>query len=289
MDGFLRHTPRSLPECYSDTLLGKAGRRATRPLTRWGRPLDTIIELVDVHKSFGRQKVLDGLSLAVPRGRTTVIIGRSGGGKSVVLKHMIGLIKPDRGQVLVDGRDITQLDDRELNQVRRRFGMLFQDAALFDSMNVGDNVAFPIREHTKLGEQQIKKLVAEKLAMVGLTGAEEKLPSQLSGGMRKRAGLARAIALEPEIILYDEPTTGLDPILTDSINRLIKETQKRLSITAVVISHDLDGAYRIAHNIAMLYQGRIVASGTPEEIRMSQDPVVQQFIHGRAEGPIEVL
>lgn len=251
--------------------------------------MDDIIELIDVHKSFGKQKVLDGLSLKVPRGRTTVIIGLSGGGKSVVLKHMIGLIKPDQGQVLVAGQDITQLDDRELNQARRRFGMLFQDAALFDSMNVGDNVAFPLREHSKLNEKDIMKLVTEKLAMVGLTGAEVKMPSQLSGGMRKRAGLARAIALEPEIILFDEPTTGLDPLLTDAINRLIKDTQERLNITAVVISHDLAGAYRIAHNIAMLYQGRIVASGTPDEIRASQDPVVQQFIHGRAEGPIEVL
>lgn len=251
--------------------------------------MDAIIELIDVHKSFGKQKVLDGLSLKVPRGRTTVIIGLSGGGKSVVLKHMIGLIRPDQGQVLVGGQDITQMDDRELNQVRRRFGMLFQDAALFDSMNVGDNVAFPIREHTKLGAAEVRRLVGEKLAMVGLTGAEVKMPSQLSGGMRKRAGLARAIALEPEIILFDEPTTGLDPLLTDAINRLIKETQARLNITAVVISHDLAGAYRIANNIAMLYQGRIVASGSPDEIRASQDPVVQQFIHGRAEGPIEVL
>lgn len=251
--------------------------------------MDSIIKLIDIHKSFGKQKVLNGLSLAVPKGQITVIIGRSGSGKSVILKHMIGLIKPDAGQVLVAGQDITQLDDRELNQVRRRFGMLFQDAALFDSMNVGDNVAFPIREHTRLSEKEIKKLVAEKLALVGLSGAEEKLPSQLSGGMRKRAGLARAIALEPEIILYDEPTTGLDPLLINAINSLIQETQERLKITAVVISHDLAGAYRIAHNIAMLYQGQIIASGTPSQIQQSQDPVVQQFIHARAEGPIEVF
>lgn len=251
--------------------------------------MDNIIQLINVHKSFGRQKVLDGLSLAVPRGRTTVIIGRSGGGKSVILKHMIGLIKPDQGQVMVDGQDIAPMDDRDLNQVRRRFGMLFQDAALFDSMNVGDNVAFPLREHTKLDQRGIKQAVAAKLALVGLSGSEEKMPNQLSGGMRKRVGLARAIALEPEIILYDEPTTGLDPLLTDAINRLIKDTQERLGITAVVISHDLAGAYQIAHNIAMLHQGRIIASGTPDEIRASQDPVVQQFIHGRAEGPIEVL
>ncbi|CAO0822969.1 intermembrane phospholipid transport system, ATP binding subunit MlaF [Desulfarculales bacterium] len=251
--------------------------------------MDSIIELKAIHKSFGKQKVLDGLNLKVPRGQTTVIIGRSGGGKSVLLKHMIGLIKPDAGQILVGGQDITKMDDHELSQVRRRFGMLFQDAALFDSMTVGDNVAFPLREHTKLNEKQIRQAVAAKLALVGLTGAEEKLPSQLSGGMRKRAGLARAIALEPEIILYDEPTTGLDPLLTDAINRLIKGTQERLKITAVVISHDLTGAYRIAHNIAMLYKGRIIAGGTPDEIKRNQGPVVQQFIHGRTEGLIEVL
>ncbi|MFZ5585784.1 MAG: ABC transporter ATP-binding protein [Thermodesulfobacteriota bacterium] len=250
---------------------------------------DAIIELREVYKYFGAQKVLDGLSLRVPRGKTTVIIGRSGGGKSVILKHMIGLIKPDRGQVLVDGRDLKPLDDRELNDVRKRFGMLFQDAALFDSMSVYENVAFPLREHTRLGEKQIGRIVEEKLALVGLSGHEAKMPSQLSGGMRKRAGLARAIALEPEIILFDEPTTGLDPLMTDAINRLIKTTQERLGVTAVVISHDIQGAYEVAHQMAMLYLGRIIATGPPHEIRDSQDAVVQQFIHGRAEGPIEVL
>ncbi len=250
---------------------------------------DAIIELRDVHKSFGAQKVLDGLSLSVPRGRITVIIGRSGGGKSVILKHMIGLIKPDRGQVLVDGRDILPLDDRDLNELRKRFGMLFQDAALFDSMTVFENVAFPLREHTRYNETKIREVVEEKLGLVGLTGHGEKMPSQLSGGMRKRAGLARAIALEPEIILFDEPTTGLDPLMTDAINRLIKNTQERLGITAVVISHDIQGAYQVAHQIAMLHKGRIIAAGSPEAIRDSDDAVVQQFIHGRAEGPIEVL
>jgi phospholipid/cholesterol/gamma-HCH transport system ATP-binding protein len=248
-----------------------------------------IIELKDLHKSFKRQKVLDGLFLAAPRGKITVIIGRSGSGKSVLLKHIIGLIKPDRGQVLVGGQDITGMDDHELNDLRRRFGMLFQDAALFDSMNVGDNVAFPLREHTKLKEAEVKQAVADKLALVGLAGVEEKMPNELSGGMRKRAGLARAIALEPEIILYDEPTTGLDPLLTDAINRLIKETGQRLGITSVVISHDIAGAFAMADQIAMLYQGRIIAAGAPDELRRSEDPVVQQFIHGRAEGPIEVL
>jgi len=252
------------------------------------RPSD-IIQLQGVHKSFGRQHVLKGLDLNIPRGRTTVIIGRSGGGKSVILKHMIGLIRPDQGRVLVDGQDLNEMDDRELNQVRRRYGMLFQDAALFDSMTVGENVAFPLREHTKLSQAQILETVIEKLKMVGLVNVEHKMPSELSGGMRKRAGLARAIALEPEILLYDEPTTGLDPPLSAAINHLIVETQERLGVTGVVISHDIAGAFEVGHHIAMLYDGKVIASGAPKEIESSEDPVVQQFIHGRAEGPIEVV
>ncbi len=247
-----------------------------------------IIELMGVRKSFGAQAVLRGVDLAVPRGEITVIIGRSGGGKSVILKHIIGLIKPDAGRVLVGGEDITAMDDRRLNLVRRRFGMLFQDAALFDSMNVGDNVAFPLREHTDLGPREIARVVADKLGLVGLSGVEHKMPSQLSGGMRKRVGLARAIALEPEIILFDEPTTGLDPIMTDAINRLIRDTQQRLGVTCVVISHDLEGAFAVAHHIAMLYEGRIIAMGSPGEIRQSEDAVVRQFLAGSAEGPIQV-
>jgi phospholipid/cholesterol/gamma-HCH transport system ATP-binding protein len=250
---------------------------------------EKIIELQEVHKSFGPQHVLKGLNLTITRGRTTVIIGRSGGGKSVILKHMIGLIRPDQGRVLVDGHDLNVMDDRQLNEVRRRFGMLFQDAALFDSMTVGENVAFPLREHTSLSREQIADTVQEKLAMVGLSNVEHKMPSELSGGMRKRVGLARAIALEPEIILYDEPTTGLDPPLSDAINRLISETQEKLGVTGVVISHDIAGAFQVGHEIAMLYDGKIIAHGTPEEIKSSDDAVVQQFIHGRAEGPIEVV
>jgi len=248
-----------------------------------------IIELQEVHKSFGPQNVLKGLSLQIASGRTTVIIGRSGGGKSVILKHMIGLIRPDQGRVLVGGNDLNIMDDRQLNEVRRRFGMLFQDAALFDSMTVGENVAFPLKEHTSLSREQIADTVNEKLAMVGLVNVDHKMPSQLSGGMRKRVGLARAIALEPEIILYDEPTTGLDPPLSDAINRLIVETQEKLGVTGVVISHDIAGAFFVGHNIAMLYDGKIIAHGTPEEIKSSEDAVVQQFIHGRADGPIEVV
>jgi phospholipid/cholesterol/gamma-HCH transport system ATP-binding protein len=250
---------------------------------------DHIIELRGVYKSFGAQAVLRGVDLAVPTGRITVIIGRSGSGKSVMLKHMIGLIKPDRGQVLVAGEDLAAMDDRQLNRVRRRFGMLFQDAALFDSMTVFDNVAFPLREHTRLGKEEIRRIVRQKLELVGLKGVEYKMPNQLSGGMRKRVGLARAIALDPEIILFDEPTTGLDPPLADAINDLIIDTQRRLGVTAVVISHDIAGAYKVGHKIAMLYQGRIIAQGTPEQIQNCDDPVVQQFIHGRSQGPMEVL
>ncbi len=248
-----------------------------------------IIELKDIFKSFGTQQVLKGLNLGIPRGQTTVIIGRSGGGKSVMLKHMIGLIKPDQGQVLVDGQDIVRLNDHQLNEVRRRFGMLFQEAALFDSMTVYDNVAFPLREHARMAEREVREVVAEKLAMVGLPGVENKMPSELSGGMRKRVGLARAIALKPEIILYDEPTTGLDPPLSAAINRLIAETQQKLGVTSVIISHDIEGAYQVGQHIAMLFQGQIIAQGSPEDIRDSANEVVQQFIHGRAEGPIEVI
>lgn len=250
---------------------------------------DYIIQLIDVHKSFGAQRVLRGLNLNIPRGRTTVIIGGSGSGKSVMLKHMIGLIRPDQGQVLVDGQNLTVMNDRQLNQVRTRFGMLFQDAALFDSMNVLDNVSFPLSEHTKKPAAEIHQVVAEKLRLVGLPGVEAKMPNELSGGMRKRVGLARAIALEPEIILFDEPTTGLDPLMSDAINRLIMDTQAELGVTSVVISHDIEGAYKIAHNVAMLYQGRIIAQGSPDQIQANPDEVVQQFIHGRAEGPIEVI
>ncbi|MBI1724889.1 MAG: ABC transporter ATP-binding protein [Candidatus Tectomicrobia bacterium] len=240
-------------------------------------------------KSFGANRVLQGLDLKIPAGRITVIIGRSGEGKSVLLKHMIGLLRPDQGQVLVDGEDITRLRGRELNRVRAKFGMLFQGAALFDSMNVAENVAFPLREHSRLSPEEIASRVREKLRLVGLDGVEDRMPSQLSGGMRKRVGLARAIIRGPEIILYDEPTTGLDPILTDSIDRLIVRTQETLNITSVLISHDLDRALAFADFVAMLHQGRIVAQGAPEELRTMDDPLVRQFLTGSAEGPIQVL
>jgi phospholipid/cholesterol/gamma-HCH transport system ATP-binding protein len=248
-----------------------------------------MIKLVDLHKSFGKQAVLNGLNLEIEAGKTTVIIGRSGGGKSVLLKHIIGLIRPDQGQVLIDGTDITKLGDRDLNEIRKKFGMLFQEGALFDSMTVGENVAFPLREHTRMTEPQIRSTVADRLRSVGLTGVEEKMPSELSGGMRKRVGLARAIAIQPQIVLFDEPTTGLDPIMAEAINRLIVETQKGFNLTCVVISHDIHSIFEVGDRIAMLYEGKIIEYGTPEELRASQNPVIVQFLSGSIEGPIQIL
>jgi len=246
------------------------------------------IEFVDVHKSFRGQKILDGLSLVIPRGQTTVIIGRSGGGKSVTLKHMIGLVRPDRGVVRVHGEDITTLGKADLNRVRRGFGMLFQEGALFDSMTVGENVAFPLREHTQLGQQEIDERVEEMLATVGLPGVGPKLPSELSGGMRKRVGLARALILGPDIVLFDEPTSGLDPIMADVIDRLIQDTQRASGRTYVVISHDIRATFEIADVIAMLYEGRIIAMGSPEAMRANTNPILKQFLRGTSDGPIQV-
>jgi len=247
-----------------------------------------IIEFVDVHKSFRGQKVLDGLNLKIARGKTTVIIGRSGGGKSVTLKHMVGLMRPDRGQLLVDGEDVSGLGKNDMNRVRKRFGMLFQEGALFDSMTVGENVAFPLREHTKLGDEEVEARVTEMLRVVGLPGIEEKMPSELSGGMRKRVGLARALIREPEIVLFDEPTSGLDPIMADAIDRLILETGQEPGRTYVVISHDIRATFHIADYVAMLYEGRIIAYGTPDEIRENPNPFLVQFLRGSSEGPIRI-
>ncbi len=245
-----------------------------------------MIQVVDIHKRFGEQRVLNGVSLRIPRGEIVVIIGGSGTGKTVLLKHLIGLLRPDRGHIFVEGMDICHLRSWELKETRKKFGMLFQGAALFDSFTVAENVAFPIREHTRLKEKDIQARVRNRLAEVGLHGIEDKYPSELSGGMRKRVGLARAIALEPEIVLFDEPTTGLDPIMSDVINDLILRTQRKLGITFFIISHDVKGALKIAHRVAMLHEGRIVEEGTPEEIEASQNPIVRQFLVGSSEGPI---
>ena len=236
------------------------------------------ITLENISKSFGEQKVLDGLDLTLESKKITFIIGQSGGGKSVLLKHIIGLVKPDSGRVLVDDTDISSLDEAEMNEIRKNFGMLFQDAALFDSMTVGENVAFPLNEHRRLPKKEVQQIVMEKLLQVGLTGVTQKMPSELSGGMRKRVGLARALALDPKIILFDEPTTGLDPIMCDAIDQLIVETQKNTGATCVVISHDINSTFKIAHKVAMLYNGKIIAYGSPEDIRNSSNPVLSQFV-----------
>lgn len=240
------------------------------------------IQFKDVKKSFGPQQVLRGLDLVIPRGKITVIIGRSGGGKSVILKHMIGLLHPDSGSITVDDVDLSTLDSVALRDIRTKFGMLFQNAALFDSLNVYDNVAFPLVEHSDLNRDQIGKRVKELLSVVGLPDIGHKMPAELSGGMRKRVGLARAIALKPEIILYDEPTTGLDPIMTDAIDNLILSMQKELGITSVVISHDIAATFHVADQIAMLHEGKIILSGSPDVFRTTTNPIVRQFLEGRS-------
>jgi phospholipid/cholesterol/gamma-HCH transport system ATP-binding protein len=245
-----------------------------------------IIRLANVHKRFGSQTVLDGISLGIRNGLITTIIGRSGGGKSVLLRHIIGLERPDAGAVYVDNQDIVSMKSRSLNKVRRRFGILFQDGALFDSLNVQDNVAFPLREHSGLPERKINEVVGQKLAEVGMTNHKEKYPSQLSGGMRKRVGLARALALDPDIVLFDEPTSGLDPVTKGLIYDLIVKTHKERSVTYVLVSHDVSGVLKISDEIMMLFDGKIAARGTSREIAVTADPLVRQFISGSASGPI---
>ncbi len=238
-----------------------------------------IMATEDLHKSFDENHVLRGISLAFPAGTTTVILGGSGSGKSVFMKHLIGLLHPDRGRVLVDDQDIRNLEGEDLTRLRSKFGMVFQWAALFDSMNVLENVAFPLREHRKnLSESEVRALVAEKLALFGLEGIEQKYPADLSGGMRKRVGLARAIILDPSIILYDEPTTGLDPITTDYVDEMIKRAKEKLGVTSVVISHDVASTFNIADYIAFLYGGEIVAYGPPDVVKSSKHSFVQEFL-----------
>jgi phospholipid/cholesterol/gamma-HCH transport system ATP-binding protein len=241
-----------------------------------------MIDIQNLTKSFGEQRVLDGLNLAVEEGKITSIMGPSGVGKSVLLKLLIGILKPDGGKILVDGEEITGLPIDKLNQVRRKFGMLFQDAALFDDMDIYDNVSFPLFEHTDLTDREIHQIVREKLSEVGLENVDAKLPNELSGGMRKRAGLARALVLDPKILLFDEPTTGLDPIITDQIVELILETHKRHGMTIVMISHDLALSYRVAHRVGMLYRGKIVEYSTPEQFRRSDHPFVREFLKAQA-------
>lgn len=245
-----------------------------------------MIEIKSLHKSFNGKKILNGVNLSIESGETTVIIGRSGCGKSVLLKHIIGLMKPDSGEIMIDGVDITGLKGGELEGLRLSFGMLFQGSALFDSLTVEENVGFNLIEHTKKDMDFIKRRAKECLAMVGLEGIESLSPAQLSGGMKKRVGLARAICMSPKIVLYDEPTTGLDPIMADGINNLIRELQKKIKVTSVVVTHDMVSAYKIGDKIAMLYDGYIIESGSPDEIKDTANPIVRQFITGAATGPI---
>lgn len=246
-----------------------------------------MIKIKDLHKSFGHKQVLAGVDLEVKKGETMVVIGQSGAGKSVLLKLIIGIMKPDRGEIYIDGLEITGLKEEERLRLNRKFGMVFQGAALFDSMTVAENVAFGLERHLKLSADQIRKIVRESLELVGLRGVENLMPHQLSGGMKKRVGLARAIAYRPEIMLYDEPSTGIDPIRADAINEMINKFKKEMGVTSIVITHDMASAYRVADRMAMLYGGRIIEVGTPEEIRQSPKAIVQQFIRGEAHGPIE--
>jgi phospholipid/cholesterol/gamma-HCH transport system ATP-binding protein len=248
-----------------------------------------MIRLDGLYKNFGSKMVLQGLDLEIKRGETMVIIGRSGEGKSVLLKCILNLVEPDNGKIWFDGQNVLQMSEKGKARFRQRFGMLFQGAALFDSMNVAENVSFGLRRLTDYSEEKIREIVREKLALVGLKDIEALKPAELSGGMKKRVGLARAIAMNPEVILYDEPTTGLDPIMADAINDLILQMQKKLAVTSIVVTHDMTSAYKIADRIAMLHLGRIVETGTPARIKNSKNPLVHQFITGSAHGPIALV
>ena len=245
-----------------------------------------MIHVRGLRKRLGDKQVLDGIDLDIPTGETVVVMGRSGTGKSVLLKHIIGLMQPDSGTIEVDGESIVGLRERELNRVRRRFGMLFQSAALFDSMTVGENVGLPMREHLKLKEPEIQRRTLERLEWVGLDkDVQDQKPASLSGGMKKRVGLARAIAIDPDYILYDEPTTGLDPVMADTINKLIRSLQERMNVTSVVVTHDLQCAWHVGDRLALLHEGRVAFQGTPDEAKDTDAPLMQQFIEAAQEGP----
>jgi phospholipid/cholesterol/gamma-HCH transport system ATP-binding protein len=242
----------------------------------------SLIELRHLRKSFGMQAVLADVSLSIERGQSLVIIGASGSGKSVLLKHIVGLLKPEAGEVYFDGIRIDTLPERNLDAIRQRFGFLFQMGALFDSLNVHDNIAFPLTEHTGKTTEEVDKIVTDKLQMVGLPEVATKMPAELSGGQRKRVALARAIAMDPEVVLYDEPTTGLDPVRADVINELILKLKRELSITSIVVTHDMASAFKVADRIVMLYEGKLIVDGSPKEIQNSKDEVVRRFVLGEA-------
>lgn len=251
-----------------------------------GQTLDTEISIRGLTKSFGPQTVLEDITFDVPKGAITLMLGPSGTGKSVFLKHLVGLLKPDRGEIWIGDKNVPALSEKELYKVRRKFGVLFQDGALFGSMNIYDNVAFPLREHTKKSEKEIHDIVDEKLTMVGLTGAEKKLPGEISGGMKKRAGLARALVLDPEIILFDEPDSGLDPVRTAFLNELIMDLNDQLNATFIVVTHDISTARKVSDYIGMLYRRNLVRFGPARDMFESEIPVVRQFLSGDTDGPI---
>jgi phospholipid/cholesterol/gamma-HCH transport system ATP-binding protein len=268
----------------------RAGEEADefRYHTGEGRPNETgdAIQFIDVHKAFGRNKVLRGLNMALPENQISMIIGPSGTGKSVCIKHMVGLMYPDEGDVLIQGQSVPSLPDAELFEMRKKFGVLFQDGALFGSMNLYDNVAFPLRQHTEKGDDEIAEIVHGRLREVGLGGDHDKMPNELSGGMRKRAGFARALVLEPEIVLFDEPDSGLDPVRTALLCELIKEVHAENGGCYVVITHDIMSARRVANHLAVLWKGRIVQSGPAQEMFESENPFVRQFLSGESSGPL---
>ncbi|MBU0467824.1 MAG: ABC transporter ATP-binding protein [Candidatus Omnitrophica bacterium] len=245
-----------------------------------------MIEIVNLNKSFGENVVLKDVNLTIEKGQTKVIIGRSGVGKSVLLKSIIGILIPDSGSIKIDGVEVTDLPEKEYNKIRMKIGMVFQGGALFDSMNVAENVSFVLNEFMKLDKRAVNKKIEESLALVGLQGVEDMMPSELSGGMKKRVSLARVLCMGPEVIFYDEPTTGVDPITADAINSLIVELRNKLDVTSIVVTHDMNSAYKVADKIAMIYSGQVIAEGTPQEIQQATHPVVRQFINGDAKGPI---
>jgi phospholipid/cholesterol/gamma-HCH transport system ATP-binding protein len=247
---------------------------------------DAVIELKDLSKAFGSFKVLDGVTCRIPKGEITVLMGPSGTGKSVTLRHVVGLLNPDKGDIVVEGKHVPQLNEKQLLELRRSIGMLFQDGALFSSMNLYDNVAFPLRQHTRLAEGKIREIVMQRLQEVGLAGAEKRMPNELSGGMRKRAGFARALVMEPKILLFDEPDSGLDPVRTTLLCDLIREINTKYQATSVVVSHDVGAVRRFADNIGILYKGKMRHFGTKEEIEQSSDEFVKQFFNAASEGPL---
>ena len=251
--------------------------------------MDSVVELRDVYKAFGEKKVLEGVTLDITKGEVFYIIGKSGSGKSVILKHITRLMEPDAGEIFLFGKALSEQDENSMNDIRLKMGVLFQMSALFDSMTVFDNVAFSLRRFTDKTPEEIEELVYEKLKLVGLSGIEQAKPADLSGGMQKRVGLARAIALGPQVVLYDEPTTGVDPILASAVDDLILSLNKELGVTSIVISHDMTSVFRTADRIAMLYEGNFLKVGSPDDFKESSDPVIRQFLAGSANGPMAIL